>query len=87
MAEPSIPPGFDFTDPDLYATRVPMDEFAELRRAGYAVSLVTEGMSRLLPCVVIVGLGAGSAFVYCLVFACGLFFSAATGSWWLRPLP
>jgi len=30
MAEPSIPPGFDFTDPDL--TRVPMDEFAELRR-------------------------------------------------------
>src|SRR5207247_6532460 len=33
MAELSIPPGFDFTDPDLYATRVPMDEFAELRRA------------------------------------------------------
>src|SRR2546423_2587691 len=32
MAEPSIPPGFDFTDPDLYTTRVPMDEFAELRR-------------------------------------------------------
>ena len=33
MAEPSIPPGFDFTDPDLYTARVPMDEFAELRRA------------------------------------------------------
>ena len=32
MAEPSIPPGFDFTDPDLYAHRVPADEFAELRR-------------------------------------------------------
>jgi cholest-4-en-3-one 26-monooxygenase len=32
MAEPSISPGFDFTDPDLYTTRVPMDEFAELRR-------------------------------------------------------
>ena len=32
MAEPGIPPGFDFTDPDLYTTRVPMDEFAELRR-------------------------------------------------------
>ena len=32
MAEPSIPPGFDFTDPDLYTARVPMDEFAELRR-------------------------------------------------------
>ncbi len=32
MAEPSIPPGFDFTDPDLYAKRVPADELAELRR-------------------------------------------------------
>jgi cholest-4-en-3-one 26-monooxygenase len=32
MAEPRIPPGFDFTDPDLYTTRVPTDEFAELRR-------------------------------------------------------
>src|SRR5437763_14174855 len=32
MAEPSIPPGFDFTDPDLYANRVPADELAELRR-------------------------------------------------------
>ncbi len=33
MAEPNIPPGFDFTDPDLYSRRLPMDEFAELRRA------------------------------------------------------
>ncbi len=33
MAEPNIPPGFDFTDPDMYADRLPMDEFAELRRA------------------------------------------------------
>jgi cholest-4-en-3-one 26-monooxygenase len=32
MAEPNIPPGFDFTDPDLYAQRVPADELAELRR-------------------------------------------------------
>ena len=32
MAEPKLPPGFDFTDPDLYAARVPQDEFAELRR-------------------------------------------------------
>jgi cholest-4-en-3-one 26-monooxygenase len=32
MAEPSIPPGFDFTDPDLYVTRVPTGELAELRR-------------------------------------------------------
>ena len=32
MAVPDIPPGFDFTDPDLYASRVPTEEFAELRR-------------------------------------------------------
>ena len=30
---PDIPPGFDFTSPDLYASRVPTQEFAELRRA------------------------------------------------------
>lgn len=29
---PSLPDGFDFTDPDLYAARVPLEEFAELRR-------------------------------------------------------
>jgi cholest-4-en-3-one 26-monooxygenase len=32
VAEPNIPPGFDFTDPDLCARRVPADELAELRR-------------------------------------------------------
>ncbi|MEU7769226.1 cytochrome P450 [Nocardia sp. NPDC049190] len=32
MTTPSIPPGFDFTDPDLLATRLPIREFAELRR-------------------------------------------------------
>jgi cholest-4-en-3-one 26-monooxygenase len=32
MAEPSIPEGFDFTDPDLYVSRMPAEEFAELRR-------------------------------------------------------
>jgi cholest-4-en-3-one 26-monooxygenase len=32
VAVPDIPPGFDFTDPDLYASRVPSQEFAELRR-------------------------------------------------------
>jgi len=32
MAEPRIPPGFDFTDPDLNAIRVPAEELAELRR-------------------------------------------------------
>jgi cholest-4-en-3-one 26-monooxygenase len=32
MAEPNIPPGFDFTDPDLCLHRVPAEELAELRR-------------------------------------------------------
>jgi cholest-4-en-3-one 26-monooxygenase len=32
MTAPNIPAGFDFTDPDLYAERVPLEEFAELRR-------------------------------------------------------
>ena len=33
MATPNLPPGFDFTDPDIYAERLPVEEFAELRRA------------------------------------------------------
>ncbi|WP_410568376.1 cytochrome P450 [Amycolatopsis sp. cmx-4-61] len=32
MAAPLIPAGFDFTDPDLLAERLPVAEFAELRR-------------------------------------------------------
>ncbi|WP_327102015.1 cytochrome P450 [Nocardia vinacea] len=32
MTTPSIPAGFDFTDPDLLSTRLPIQEFAELRR-------------------------------------------------------
>jgi cholest-4-en-3-one 26-monooxygenase len=32
VAVPDIPPGFDFTDPDLYTSRVPTEELAELRR-------------------------------------------------------
>jgi cholest-4-en-3-one 26-monooxygenase len=33
MAQPRLAPGFDLTDPDLYAHRVPQEELAELRRA------------------------------------------------------
>src|SRR3954464_11150798 len=33
MAAPKLPPGFDFTDPDIYAQRLPAEEFTELRRA------------------------------------------------------
>ena len=32
MTVPSFPPGFDFTDPDLCAQRLPVAELAELRR-------------------------------------------------------
>jgi cholest-4-en-3-one 26-monooxygenase len=32
MGIPNIPPGFDFTDPDIYARRLPVQELAELRR-------------------------------------------------------
>ncbi len=31
MPSPHFPPGFDFTDPDIYAERLPVEEFAELR--------------------------------------------------------
>ena len=32
MVAPNLPKGFDFTDPDIYADRLPVEEFAELRR-------------------------------------------------------
>ncbi|MGZ4525800.1 MAG: cytochrome P450 [Mycobacterium sp.] len=32
MADPNITAGFDFTDPDIYAQRLPVDELAALRR-------------------------------------------------------
>jgi cholest-4-en-3-one 26-monooxygenase len=32
MACPNLPPAFDFTNPDIYAERLPVDELAELRR-------------------------------------------------------
>ncbi|OLF19063.1 cytochrome P450 [Actinophytocola xanthii] len=32
MSAPRIPDGFDFTDPDVYAERIPVELFAELRR-------------------------------------------------------
>ncbi len=33
MPLPNLPNGFDFTDPDIYAERLPTEELAELRRA------------------------------------------------------
>ena len=31
MPSPNLPPGFDFTDPEIYAERIPVEEFAEVR--------------------------------------------------------
>jgi len=33
MPIPNLPPGFDFTDPDIYTERLPVEELAELRRS------------------------------------------------------
>ena len=33
MTTPQLPDGFDFTDPDVYATRLPSEELRQLRRA------------------------------------------------------
>ena len=32
MPTPNLPPGFDFTDPDIYAERLPIEELAEMRK-------------------------------------------------------
>jgi cholest-4-en-3-one 26-monooxygenase len=32
VSTPKLPPDFDFTDPDIYAERLPVEELAELRR-------------------------------------------------------
>jgi cholest-4-en-3-one 26-monooxygenase len=32
MPIPNLPPGFDFTDPDIYAERLPVEELAEMRK-------------------------------------------------------
>ncbi|MEY9925994.1 O-antigen/teichoic acid export membrane protein [Catenulispora sp. GP43] len=53
---------------------------------GYSATLVAEGLSRIVPCLAIVAVGAGSALIYCAVYSCGLFFSAGIGWYfWLRP--
>ena len=32
MSVPDLPPGFDFTDPDIYAERLPIEELAHMRK-------------------------------------------------------
>ena len=33
MTKPQLPQGFDFTDPDVYAARLPTEELRQLRQA------------------------------------------------------
>ncbi|MFD0638310.1 lipopolysaccharide biosynthesis protein [Catenulispora yoronensis] len=53
---------------------------------GYAATLATEGLARLVPCVaVFVATGrGGAAWVYALAFAAAQGLAAAAGWWWLR---
>ena len=32
MPSPDLPPGFDFTDPDIYDGRLPVEELAHMRK-------------------------------------------------------
>ena len=48
MPSPNLPPGFDFTDPDIYAERLPIEELAEMREGGAdLVERAGDGQSRL----------------------------------------
>ena len=45
MPTPNLPPGFDFTDPDIYAERLPVEELAEMRKRADLVERAAHGKS------------------------------------------
>ena len=51
----------------------------------YALTLLAEGGTRLVPCLALAVLGAGSMAAYSYVYAVGLLFAASVGFWKLRP--
>ncbi|NUR63062.1 MAG: hypothetical protein HOV87_31060, partial [Catenulispora sp.] len=51
----------------------------------YALTLLAEGGTRLVPCLALAVLGAGSMLAYSYVYAVGLLFAASVGFWKLRP--
>ncbi|MFD0630777.1 hypothetical protein ACFQ9X_03035 [Catenulispora yoronensis] len=55
------------------------------RFGGYALTLLAEGGTRLLPCLALAALGAGSMLAYSYIYAVGLLFAASVGFWQLRP--
>ena len=54
------------------------------RFTGYSATLAAEGITRILPCVVIAALGMPHSTWYALIFATGSGFGAAAGLFWLR---
>jgi O-antigen/teichoic acid export membrane protein len=51
----------------------------------YGLTLLAEGGTRLLPCLALAAVGAGSMLAYSYVYAFGLLFAASVGYWRLRP--
>lgn len=54
------------------------------RFTGYSATLAAEGLTRILPCVVIAALGSPNSTVYAVIFAAGSGFGAIAGLFWLR---
>lgn len=54
------------------------------RFTGYSATLAAEGLTRILPCVVIAALGMPDPTVYAVIFAAGSGFGAVAGLFWLR---
>lgn len=57
------------------------------RFGGYAATMAAEGLARLLPCLLLAGVGAASGTGYALLFAGGSLCGAAAGLPWLRGKP
>jgi O-antigen/teichoic acid export membrane protein len=54
------------------------------RFTGYSATLAAEGITRILPCVVIAALGTPHTTAYAVFFAAGSGFGALAGLFWLR---
>jgi len=57
------------------------------RFTGYSTTLGAEGVTRILPCIVIAALGMPDSTTYALIFAAGSGFGALMGLFWLRRGP
>ncbi|HYQ63528.1 hypothetical protein [Actinophytocola sp.] len=57
------------------------------RFTGYSTTLTAEGLTRILPCIVIAALGTPDSTTYALIFAVGSGFGALMGLFWLRRRP